>query len=115
MRLPAGHFRHEDVEQGPRRVLLAAYAWIARRASHDPSLLPAPLGFRTVRSPTTAYGEGGADRHSGARSVNSPASPGAAPSMGRNRVAMTAWQPAGSRSTVAVGLANALLPHGSRC
>jgi hypothetical protein len=43
MRLPAGHFRHEDVEQGPRGVLLAAYAWIARRASHDPSLLPAPL------------------------------------------------------------------------
>src|SRR5215218_2817942 len=43
MRLPAGHFRHEDVEQRPRRVLLAAYAWIARRASHDPSLLPAPL------------------------------------------------------------------------
>src|SRR5215211_5215149 len=42
MRLPAGHFRHEDIEQGPRRVLLAAYAWIARRASHDPSLLPDP-------------------------------------------------------------------------
>src|SRR4029450_7395389 len=30
--------------------------------------------------------------------------------MGTNRVTMTAWRPAGSRSMVAVGLANALLP-----
>jgi hypothetical protein len=59
MRLAAGHFRMRTSSNAlDPRVLLATEAWTAGERVTTRPFYQRPWCVRTVRSPTTAYGEG---------------------------------------------------------